>query len=136
MKRYFRSALLLTPRLQHMTYAVGYSNCVSLSQPAITSGSRNDSFDAVRGCLDLPSTGPAATTVTWNTGQTSAISGTTTAVNVGGQTVFTWQGTVTSGLFTGAGFTEVIAQNSLNLLACVFAPGVTTQSGTGTFIST
>ncbi|MFI1013135.1 hypothetical protein [Streptomyces sp. NPDC020965] len=127
--------LLLQPRMQHQTFDVGYSNCVSTSQPTITSGTRSGSTDAVSSCLDLPYTGPATNTITWNTGQSSTFVGTMTLQFIAGQTVFTWTGTITSGLFTGAGFTEVLSQNSLNLLACAIPPGVTSQTGVGTLIS-
>jgi hypothetical protein len=131
----FSPGLTLTSATQQVTLSVGYSNCLSTSHPAVTSGTRSASFSRVLSCLTAPSGGTQIATVTWNTGQTSTFSGTVAFALVAGQLIFTWQGTVTAGLFTGSAFTEVIAQVALNLLACVIPPGVTSQSGTGVLTS-
>ncbi len=124
-----------TPILQHETFAVSYSACQSSSQPSITSGTTSSNAVAVRRCLNTAPTDSATSTITWNTGRTSTFAGTITASYVANQTVLTWQGTVTSGVFTGAGFTETISQNNFSPLACATPPGVTSQSGTGTLVS-
>jgi hypothetical protein len=127
----FSPGLLLVERQQTITFNVGYNNCISLSHPEITSGTRSGMFNGPRGCLSLPPSAPTTVTLTWNTGATSTASVTGTGQDVGGQTVHTLTGTVTSGVFTGALFVEVITQAAINLLQCLTPPGVTGQSGVG-----
>jgi hypothetical protein len=129
----FSPGLTLTPTTQDITFAAGFSNCLTPGRPDITSGTRTGSFTGPRSCLSpLPPPSNGTFVVTWNTTQTSTIIGTVTAQDVAGQTVHTITGTVTSGLFTGSAYTEVIAQTSLDLLSCITPPGVRSQSGLGT----
>jgi hypothetical protein len=131
----YSPGLRLVAAPQHVTFAVGYSNCISISQPSITGGTRSGAVDLTLSCLATPVSGPQTSTITWNTGQTSTFNGTGTAAVVAGQLVFTWIGTITAGTFVGSAFTEVISQNTINLLACVFPPGVVSQFGTGALTS-
>lgn len=129
----FSPGLILTPTAQDITFTAGFSNCITPGRPDVTSGTRSGTFTGPRGCLSvLPPTSNGTFKVTWNTGETSTVTGTVAAQDVAGQTVQTITGTVTTGLFVGAAYTEVIAQTSLDLLSCLTPPGVRSQSGLGT----
>jgi hypothetical protein len=131
----FSPGLQLLPTTQDIAFNAGYSNCVTPGHPEITSGVRSGTFTGPRGCLSiLPPSASGTFVVTWNTGQTSTVTFTQTGQDVAGQTVLTATGTVTSGLFLGASFTEVLTQASLDLTACLIPPGVQSQSGVGTLV--
>lgn len=129
----FSPGLTLTPSTQDIAFTAGYSNCITPGRPDVTSGTRSGTYTGERGCLSLlPPSASGTFVVTWNTGEKSTVTGTQTGQDVAGQTVLTMTGTVTSGLFVGASFTEVLAQTNLDLLACLTPPGVQSQSGLGT----
>jgi hypothetical protein len=127
----FSPGLLLQERQQNISFNVGYGNCLSTTEPKITSGTRSGSFSGPRGCLSAPPSGTSTFTVTWNTGQTSDVTAVSGGYDVAGQTVHTLTGTVIGGLFTGSAFVEAIPQVSLNLLGCLSGPGVQSQTGLG-----
>ncbi|GHD53509.1 hypothetical protein [Streptomyces galbus] len=98
-----------TPQPSSSTVSFQFGPCVSLSQPALTSGTYTRTNPArPRSCLDLLSSSSGTFTITWNTGQTSTLSVNVTTTIAGAALVVTQTGTVTSGLFTGD--TVVITQ--------------------------
>ncbi|MCK2218196.1 hypothetical protein MF672_031050 [Actinomadura sp. ATCC 31491] len=83
--------------------------CVSLSTPALTSGSYTASGTSPSySCLDLLGSRAQSLTITWNTGQTSTMSGNRTSSIAGAVINSTFTGTVTSGLFVG----DTVVQNA------------------------
>lgn len=121
-----------TPSLQQVTVNNQYGECVSLSHPNVTSGSNQNSFRLVLSCNDLLTAGPATNTITWNTGQTSRYSATTTVTTVDGNEVVTETGSVTSGLFTGDGAVVVATLTDVNIAACLLGTPITSTAGTTT----
>lgn len=128
----FSPGLTFTPTTQTIGFDVQYSGCVTLGRPDIVSGTRQGSYVGTRSCLSvLPPSASGTFVVTWNTGETSTVTGTSSGQDVAGQSVLTLSGTVTAGLFVGSSFTEVITQASLDLTGCLIPPGITSQSGVG-----
>ncbi len=87
-----------------------------------------------RSCTDLLASGSGSCTITWNTGETSAISYHRSANYVLGTLVIVESGTVTAGEFTGNSVAHVVELLNLDLLACLAEPGLTTASGIGTYV--
>ncbi|MCE7000818.1 hypothetical protein LZG04_39280 [Saccharothrix sp. S26] len=101
-----------------------YGPCVSLSNPALTSGSRTSTVLAPGfGCLDLLAAGSFTYPIVWNTGQTSTISANYTSTIVGAALVITNTGTVTAGLFTGSTVVQVITGPATDVLLCTAGLG-------------
>ncbi len=132
------STITFNPGLTLLTKPVALQlndtyNCTS-TDPAITSGS------SVRGnllplsCLNLASLFNSANiySITWNNGQTSTADGTFTVNSVGGTIIVAAQGTITSGLFTGATAVLTYAWPAPNPLACLTTQGVTQLTGVST----
>ncbi|MEU4449306.1 hypothetical protein AB0K14_38250 [Actinosynnema sp. NPDC050801] len=116
--------LTATPQDVAGSSSTQYGPCVSLSNPAITSGTRTASGPA-RGlsCLELLRNGSATLTITWNTGQTSTISFNYTVNIVGAAMVVTYTGTVTSGLFAGSTVLQVNTNPATDVLLCTLGLG-------------
>lgn len=113
-----------TPQPSSSAISFQLGPCVSLSQPALTSGTYARTNPArPRSCLDLLSSSSGTLTITWNTGQTSTLSVNVTTTIAGAALVVTQTGTVTSGLFTGD--TVVITQTgpAANVLLCTAGLG-------------
>jgi hypothetical protein len=109
--------------------------CASLTNPAVTGGRVRATVHGLdRSCTDLAAAGSGSYTITWNTGDTSRISYDRSANYVLGTLVIVENGTVTAGRFTGDSTTHVVELPSLDLLACLAEPGLTTASGTGTYV--
>jgi hypothetical protein len=122
--------LTFQPKPVAITVTTRYSGCVSPSMPAITSGVHTDSF-VIPGasCLGpLLETGQGSETITWNTGQASTFSFARTGNTVGGATVVTQTGTISSGVFAGKSAVKAVVSPALNLLQCLFG-GVTDRTG-------
>jgi hypothetical protein len=126
----YSPGLTLTTATQYVTYSTHYSGCTSTNGATVTSATANGSYYADFSCLSLPSSTDVAATIPWNDSTSSAVEGTGTYANVGGQSIYTTVGTVTSGRFTGDTFVEAITESTLNLLACA-TTGVTSQTGIG-----
>jgi hypothetical protein len=110
-------------------------SCTSLTEPAVTGGHVQATIRGLnRSCTDLGASGSGSYTITWNTGETSSISYNRSANYVLGTLVIVENGTVTAGKFTGDSTTHVVELLTLNLLACLTEPGLTTTSGIGTYI--
>lgn len=128
----YSPGMTLTSSPQDVTFDVQYNNCVSTSQPAITSANPTGSAVEDVGCLEGVVPSQSGTfSITWNTGQTSTFDYLTVEAQVGGQDVYTTTATVTSGAFAGDTMEEVISENTPNILDCLVPPGITSQTGTG-----
>ncbi|HWU10773.1 MAG TPA: hypothetical protein VN520_31205 [Streptomyces sp.] len=116
--------LTLTPQDVNFSSTVQYGPCVSLSHPEIKSGSRSlQVLTPGRSCLTLLETAVSNYTITWNTGQTSTISGSRTATVVGAALVVTITGNATSGLFAGDSVVQTSIGPATDILACTLGPG-------------
>ena len=110
-------------------------SCTSLTDPAVTGGQVRATVPGLnRSCTDLAASGSGSYTITWNTGETSTIGYNRSANYVLGTLVIVETGTVTAGKFTGDSTTHVVELLSLNLLACLAEPGLTSVSGIGTYL--
>lgn len=110
----------------------GQYTCVSATVPGLTSGSRTVEVSSPgRSCLDLVTGFAVTLTITWNTGQTSTLSGNSTVATVGLTQVVTMTGTVTAGLFAGDTVVSTSVSPSLPILLCTLGLGtVATTSST------
>lgn len=127
----YSPGLRLFTQETNITFDANYTGCVSLTGSTITSGSRSGSFIGPRSCLALPPSGSGPLEVNWSNGESSLVDATSQSTDVGGQTVHLITGPIISGAFAGKMFNEQIVQASLNLLYCLIAPGITSQTGTG-----
>ncbi|MCW8126720.1 hypothetical protein [Microbulbifer halophilus] len=128
----YSPGLRLFEQQTDITFDVGYSGCTSLTGSTITGGSRSGSFTGSRSCLALPASGSATIEIYWDDGQTSVVDATTQSTDAAGQTVHILTGPIISGPFAGKIFSEELVQASLDLLSCLVAPGVESQTGVGT----
>ena len=120
----YNPPLTVAPQTVTVNTTVQFGPCVSLSNPAITSGTRTATGPVPGfGCLDLLQSGLSNFTITWNTGQTSTVSSNYLATIVGAALVTTRTGTVTSGLFTGSTFLQVSTAPSTDVLLCTAGLG-------------
>lgn len=121
----FSPALTINPQTETLTSHSDLGPCVSLSQPAITSGTWTSVTPNVPGmtCLGLLGTNTGTHTITWNTGQTSTVSGNRVSNLVGATLVVTLTGTVTSGVFAGGTVVEQFVGVSTDLVACTLGLG-------------
>ncbi|MBQ1099568.1 hypothetical protein KBY55_26780 [Streptomyces sp. b94] len=120
----YNPPLTLTPQDVTFSSTVQYGPCVSLSHPEITSGSRSlQVLIPDRSCLTLLEAGVVTFTITWNTGQTSTISGSRTATVVGAALVVTVTGNVTSGVFAGDSVVQTSIGPATDILACTLGLG-------------
>ncbi|MBB5867906.1 hypothetical protein F4553_001285 [Allocatelliglobosispora scoriae] len=127
----FDPPMTATPTPTMVTVDRTYSSCVSLSQPAVVSGTYAGSFlRPTQSCVTLLGGGSRIFTITWNTGQTSTLTGTSNSNIVGAAIVNVTTGTVTSGLFSGASFTQTVTTPSLAITFCTLGLG-TVASATG-----
>lgn len=119
----FTPALTLTPQSVTVVASTQYSTCISPTQPAVTSGTRGSTIVMTRSCLDLLSPANQTYTISWNTGQSSTISGTVSTSTVGAVVIYTVTGTVTSGLFAGSSVVQVNVAPSADILLCTLGLG-------------
>ncbi|MFI1585559.1 hypothetical protein [Embleya sp. NPDC020630] len=123
----YNPALTSTPQTVTTTRVISYSPCVS-TDPAVTSGARNLTYTAPGfSCVDLLGSGTISATITWNTGQTSTVTGNRVSTVVGATTVTVITGTVTAGLFTGDTVVQTQIGAATPILTCNL--GLGTVSG-------
>jgi len=120
----FSPPLTLTPGPATVTASTQYGPCTSATVPGLTSGARNATipYPSVS-CLDLLNSAPLSFTITWNTGQQSTISGSTTVTTVGAGLVVTITGSVTAGLFAGDSVVQTITGPSIAVTLCTLGLG-------------
>lgn len=134
-----KPGLRLQPRDVKVTITTTYSGCVAPGMPELSSGASQASSFMVpqASCLGpLVELGPGAKVIQWNIRPTSTFSFNRIGSNVGGSTVVTEAGTISSGLFAGSSALEVVVSPALNLLACLSSKGVTSRLGAVTFTVT
>ncbi|MEU4740456.1 hypothetical protein AB0G02_08285 [Actinosynnema sp. NPDC023658] len=125
----FTPPLTLAPQNVTVGIKAQYGPCVSLSNPAVTSGSTTVSaLVPGLGCLELLNSGSLTFTIVWNTGQTSTISSNYTVDIVGAALVVTRTGTVTSGLFAGSAVLQVITGPAVDVLLCTAGLGTVSST--------
>jgi hypothetical protein len=113
-----------TPRTTTITVDAFYGPCVSLSNPAVSSGEFHLRFTAPnRSCAELLGTAPVTFTITWNTGQTSTVVGTRTVTTAGGLLQTVLLATVTTGLFAGDTVVQTSTSAAAPVLLCTLGLG-------------
>ncbi|MBB5866739.1 hypothetical protein F4553_000118 [Allocatelliglobosispora scoriae] len=131
----YSPGLRLFPQTVAVTVNRIYTGCVSASNPAVTGAVITGNAVAMKSCLDpIPAASNGSFTIPWNTGQSSVFTFNRTVVIVGGATVITRTGTISSGLFQGATAINTTTLPLINPTACLFAPGVSSCGGTATLI--
>lgn len=120
----FSPPLTLTPGPTTVTASTQYGPCTSTSVPELTSGSRSATIPyPALSCLDLLTSAPLTFTITWNTGQTSTISGSTAVTTAGAALVVTITGNVTAGLFAGDSVVQTMTGPSTAVTQCTLGMG-------------
>jgi hypothetical protein len=107
-----------------VTVSTSFAPCVSLSTPGLTSGTGFLTATLTdHQCLDLLRAGPFTRNVTWNTGQTSTLSGNGVPSIVGASLVVLFTGSVTAGLFAGDTFVNTIVAPATDITLCTLGLG-------------
>jgi hypothetical protein len=119
----YNPPLTTTPRTVTVSTTALYGPCVSVSQPAITSGSRTAGFTVTASCLDLLDPGTITYTITWNTGQSSTITSNYTVVAAGAVLTIASTGVVTSGLFAGDSVVTSYTGPATDITLCTLGLG-------------
>ncbi|WP_367127601.1 hypothetical protein [Saccharothrix sp. HUAS TT1] len=108
-----------SPQTVGLTVSRQYGPCVSATHPDITSGhSTATGTSSGATCLSLLGANAITIPITWNTGQTSVLSGNNVSSLSGVALTVVTTGTVTSGVFAGATFVHTIVYPSQNILLC------------------
>ncbi|MFC6061272.1 hypothetical protein [Streptomyces ochraceiscleroticus] len=122
--------LVATP--QTFSETTTYDICRPLSELGIASGtSESTGKTPPMTCVDALRNNHVSKKITWNTGKTSTFTYDVTATHVGGQTVVTRTGTITSGAFAGQPAREVITGPTPDTLKCLKG-GITERTGVAT----
>lgn len=110
-----------------------YGPCTS-TEPGLTSGSRSGNFNySSFSCMNLLQSAAVTYTITWNTGQYSTISGSTTVNTVGGVITVIVTGNVTAGLFAGDSVVQIATGASTDITLCTL--GLRSVSSTNSLIT-
>jgi hypothetical protein len=124
----YEPGLTLMPQNHEVTNVTSYSGCLSLSHPAVTSGTSQVTVHAVTSCLIVLQPGSGSKTIEWNTGQHSVFDWNRTVTSVGAVTIVTLTGHITSGLFQGADAVEVETFPVINFADCLATGGLKSRS--------
>ncbi|WP_167161586.1 hypothetical protein [Streptomyces sp. MBT27] len=119
----YSPALTISPQTVTTTRNQQFGPCASLSHPLVTSGTSTLVTTGSRTCLDLLSSNSVTLPVTWNTGQTSTLSGNSVVNVVGAVNQTEVTGTVTSGLFAGDTFVMNVTGAATDILLCTAGLG-------------
>ncbi|WP_262379363.1 hypothetical protein [Nonomuraea sp. PA05] len=120
----YQPALTSTTQPVTVTISSQYGVCVSATVPSLTSGTAYLQAPGIPlSCQDLLLAGPVYRTITWNTGQSSTLSGNLTSTITGGVVVATITGTVTAGLFQGDTFVYLVTAPATSILLCTIGLG-------------
>ncbi|MFT7839838.1 hypothetical protein Q5530_27160 [Saccharothrix sp. BKS2] len=108
-----------SPQTMALSVSRQYGPCVSATRPDITSG-HSSATGTSQGatCLSLLGANAITIPITWNTGETSTLSGNNVSSLSGLALTVVTTGTVTSGVFAGATFVHTIIYPSTNILLC------------------
>ncbi len=101
----------------------------------VASGGYGEQFTLFVGCNDLLGPFTGRRTITWNTGDTSVITGSGSSTAIAGQVITTFTGTVTQGPFQGSSAVQTITLPQLNTLKCL-TTGITDATGITTLTLT
>jgi hypothetical protein len=121
----FDPGLRLFNQLIHFTDHIDYTACTSSSAPTIASGTHDVEADFEDSCLTVFGSGSGEREIVWNTNETSTFTFDYVFSQSGGQAVVTETGVITAGRFAGSDAVETLTGGTINLLHCLFAPGVT-----------
>lgn len=119
----YSPALTLAPQSVSVSTSALYGPCVSLSQPAITSGTRAATVTTTSSCADLLGSGTFTYTIIWNTGQTSTLSTNYTRAVAGAVYTVTATGVVTAGVFAGGSVTVNYTGLATDITLCTLGLG-------------
>ncbi|MEU5694352.1 hypothetical protein [Actinosynnema sp. NPDC020468] len=125
----YSPGIVLQPSVQTIHFSHVLAPCSSTTVPGLTAGFSEGTATRSASCLDLLESDSAVLTFHWNTGESSVFTYDRTVTTVGGSTVVTLTGSVTAGLFAGAAAVMVVIGPAVNLLACLYAPGLAGRSG-------
>lgn len=125
----YTPGLVLQPSPQSIHFNNILAPCVSATVPELTSGVSIGTAMRTASCLDLVEPDSSVATFTWNTGQSSVFSYNRTVTTVGGTTIVTLTGVITSGLFAGDTAINITSGPAIDVLDCLQPPGVTSRSG-------
>ncbi|TQF10115.1 hypothetical protein FJV41_41090 [Myxococcus llanfairpwllgwyngyllgogerychwyrndrobwllllantysiliogogogochensis] len=134
----YSPGLTNTPRLIHAVGQELSGLCTGVGLPmGVSSFTTTFTGEDTAACTTLLTASEGDQTFVWNNGATSTWHFTATVgTSVGGQRVTTLQGPITSGLFQGAQVTQVVTLLNLDLAACSTEEGLTSASGTSTYLFT
>lgn len=134
----FSPALTTTPQDVTVTTNNLFGPCTSTTVPGITSGTFSGTFHVPgRSCLTLAGSGSSASTITWNTGQSSTLSLNYTTTIAGAVYTSVLTGTVTGGLFAGDTVISNQTGPATDVLTCTLGLGTVSgiyTVGTLTFV--
>ncbi len=104
-----------------------FSDCVSTSNPDVTSGRFVGTINGVAGCLEGFKAGDGTFTITWNNNKTSTVDMSFSGQSLGG---FQAQGQIRKGLFQGGSF-SLNAQtiNQIGSIGPCIAGNLSNQNG-------
>ncbi|MEU6059090.1 hypothetical protein [Streptomyces sp. NPDC047097] len=119
----YSPALTNSPQTVTTTRNYQFGPCVSVSQPAVISGTATLVSTGSRTCLDLLKSNAVTLTITWNTGQTSMLSGNSVVNVVGAVNQTEVTGTIASGLFAGDTFLMNVTGAATDITLCTLGLG-------------
>jgi hypothetical protein len=128
----YSPGVTFTPSQQTISITTIDAPCVSTTRPDITAGTAAFTFPGVRSCLTLDQSSSGTSSIKWNTGETSVYTYISTSQTVAGQIVVIITGAVTSGPFQGRSIAFALVSPVVNVLQCIFPPGITSRVGVGT----
>ncbi|NUR27166.1 MAG: hypothetical protein HOV83_15195 [Catenulispora sp.] len=125
---HYTPGLTLTQQSTTVQAQFLFNGCTGTDASA-TAGSADRTVTTALSCLTPEVTGPGSITIRWSNGASSDFAFNRTLTHVGGQSVVTFLGQITSGEFSGDSATLVATSPNLNLLDCLAPTGVTNTAG-------
>jgi hypothetical protein len=120
----FNPPLTNSPQPSLFSISRQYGPCVAPTHPEVTAGvSTVAGLTPDATCARLLGAQPVTITITWNTGQTTTLSGNSVNSIVGVNLVSITTGTVTAGLFAGDTFVHTAVYTGTDLLLCLAGLG-------------
>lgn len=120
----FTPPLTNSPQPSLFSISRQYGPCIAPTHPQVTAGvSTVAGLSPDATCARLLGAQPVTITITWNTGQTTTLSGNSVNTIVGVNLVSTTTGTVTAGLFAADTFVHTAVYTATDLLLCLAGLG-------------
>jgi len=120
----FNPPLTNSPQPSQFSLSRQYRPCVAPTHPELTAGvSTVAGLSPDATCARLLGAQPVTITITWNTGQTTILSGNSVNSIVGVNLISTTTGTVTAGLFAADTFVHTAVYTGTDLLLCLAGLG-------------